>query len=83
MSRAWRIASAAAAFAEYVIWDGKRISERKRNSRMARGKRFVIVGAGFAGTEAARKLARLLPTEGRGEAEIILTSATISCLPPC
>lgn len=61
--RTWRIAAALIGFAAYVIWDGKRISERKRNSRIARGKRFAIVGAGFAGVEAAKELARQLPDE--------------------
>jgi NADH:ubiquinone reductase (H+-translocating) len=72
MIRAWRLAAAVAGLAGYVLWDGKKMSNRKRNSRMARGKRFVIVGAGFGGTEAARELARQLPAEGRGEAEIVL-----------
>lgn len=71
--RTWRIAAAVVGFAVYVIWDGRRISTRKRNSRIAKGKRFVVVGAGFAGVEAANELARQLPESGSGgDAEIVL-----------
>jgi len=45
---------------------------RKRNSGVARGKRIVILGGGFAGVEAGRELARLLPDENNGE--IVLVS---------
>ncbi len=67
-----RFAVAVVAFAAYVVLDGKKISERKRNARLARKKRFVIVGAGFAGVEAASELARELPAAGSEDAEIIL-----------
>lgn len=70
--RTWRIAAAIFGAAAYVIWDGKRISERKRNSRIAKGKRFVVVGAGFAGVEAASELARQLAGDERDSAEILL-----------
>ncbi len=70
--RLWKFATAAAIFAAYVIWDGKRISQRKRNSTLAKGKRFVIVGGGFAGIEAAAELARQLPHGEEGDAEVIL-----------
>ena len=71
MSSWWKIGSAAAIGFLYAVWDGRRISERKRNSRLARGKRFVIVGGGFAGTEAAAELTRLIP-DANDNAEIIL-----------
>ena len=45
---------------------------RKRNAGLAKGKRIVILGSGFAGVEAARELARLLPDENNGE--IVLVS---------
>lgn len=45
---------------------------KRRNAGVAKGKRIVILGAGFAGVEAARELARLLPDESNGE--IVLVS---------
>lgn len=44
----------------------------RRNAGIAKGKRIVILGSGFAGVEAARELARLLPDENNGE--IVLVS---------
>lgn len=68
MSKWWKVGAAVAGGFAYSIWDGHKISERKCNSRLARNQRFVIVGGGFAGTEAARELAKLIPDGG----EIIL-----------
>jgi len=45
---------------------------KRRNAGVARGRRIVILGGGFAGVEAARELARLLPAEDNGE--IVLVS---------
>ena len=44
----------------------------KRNAGVAKGKRIVILGGGFAGVEAGKELARLLPDEDNGE--IVLVS---------
>jgi NADH dehydrogenase len=44
----------------------------KRNAGVAKDKRIVILGSGFAGVEAARELARLLPDKDNGE--IVLVS---------
>ncbi|MFL6463360.1 MAG: NAD(P)/FAD-dependent oxidoreductase [Bryobacteraceae bacterium] len=45
---------------------------KKRNAGVAKGRRIVILGAGFAGVEAGKELARLLPDESNGE--IVLVS---------
>lgn len=68
MGKLWKIGAAVAGAFAYTIWDGHKISERKYNSRLARNQRFVIVGGGFAGTETARALDKLIPEAG----EIIL-----------
>lgn len=48
-------------------WDLiKRITIR-HNRGIAKGKRFVILGGGFAGVEASRELERLLPEPDNGE----------------
>lgn len=39
----------------------------QENAGVAKGKRILILGGGFAGTGAARELARLLPDAGNGE----------------
>lgn len=72
MGNWWKVGAAVVAAAAYVIWDGRRVSARRRNAQLARGKRFVIVGGGFAGVEAARELVRLLPETGSDDAEVIL-----------
>ena len=51
----------------------KRISTR-HNRGIAKGKRFVILGGGFAGIEATRELERLLPGSDNGE--IVLVNQT-------
>ena len=57
-----------------VGWDLiKRISTR-HNRGIAKGKRFVILGGGFAGVEASRELERLLPEPDNGE--IVLVNQT-------
>ncbi len=55
-------------------WDlMKRIATR-HNWGIAKGKRFVILGGGFAGVEASRELERLLPGSDNGE--IVLVNQT-------
>lgn len=44
---------------------------RKRNAGVAKGKRIVVLGAGFAGVEAVKELARQLPAEDNGEIVIV------------
>lgn len=52
-------------------WDLiKRLSTR-HNRGIAKGKRFVIVGGGFAGVEASRELERLLPEPDNGEVVLV------------
>ncbi len=52
-------------------WDlMKRISTR-HNRGIAKGKRFVILGGGFAGVEASRELERLLPGLDNGEIVLV------------
>ncbi len=55
-----KILLAAAAGFVYTLWNGRTLSVRKRNSALARGKKFVVIGGGFAGVEAARELAHQL-----------------------
>ncbi len=58
-------------FVACVCWDlSKRISVRK-NRGIAKGKRFLVVGGGFAGVEAARGLERLLPGEDNGKLTLV------------
>jgi NADH dehydrogenase len=45
--------------------------ERLTNRNVARGKRILIVGAGFGGMSVARELARLLPDRANGEIVLI------------
>ena len=71
MSKKWAIGAACTGALAYAMWDGKKVSERKNNSRLTKGKRFVIVGGGFAGTGAATELASLLEP-GESDPEIIL-----------
>jgi NADH dehydrogenase len=61
MSKWWKVVAAVAGGFAYSLWDGHKISARKYNSRLARNQRFVVLGGGFAGTEAARQLAKLIP----------------------
>ena len=59
------------AFVGCLVWDvGKRISTR-HNRGIARGKRFLILGGGFAGVEAGRELERLLPGDDNGEITLV------------
>ncbi len=61
MSKWWKIGAAVAGAVAYTIWDGRKLSLRKRNSELTRGKKFVVVGGGFAGSEAAAELAKEIP----------------------
>ena len=60
MPKLWKIGLTVTVGFAYALWNGQQVSRRKRNSKLASGKRFVIVGAGFAGSEAAQELSRLL-----------------------
>ena len=55
-------------------WDLFRRLSTRNNRGIAKGKRIVILGGGFAGVEAARGLERLLPEPDNGE--IVLVNNT-------
>lgn len=71
MGKALGIGLGATALLAVSIWDGRQRLQKKRNAGAAKGKRFVIVGGGFGGVEAASELARSLPNAGK-DCEIIL-----------
>lgn len=48
-----------------------RIEEQEKNRDIAKGKRFLILGAGFGGLGVAQELARLLPEGGNGEITLV------------
>ena len=60
MHNLWKIGIATAGAFVYTLLDGRKLSTRRRNSALARGKRFVVVGGGFAGVEAAAELVKQL-----------------------
>lgn len=62
-------AGAAAAYAGWKLI--KRARLERLNKDLPRGTRIVIVGAGFAGTNAARELAKLLPRPEHGEITLV------------
>ena len=52
----------------YAGWRmGQRVRIAVKNQRLTRGKRIVILGAGFGGRKAALELARQLPDPADGE----------------
>ncbi|MBV8864961.1 MAG: FAD-dependent oxidoreductase [Acidobacteriaceae bacterium] len=55
-------------------WDLIKRTSTRHNRGIAKGKRFIILGAGFAGVEACRELERLLPGSDNGE--IVLVNDT-------
>jgi NADH dehydrogenase len=56
----------------YATWATlRRLEERTVNAGLAKGKRFIILGGGFAGAAVAQELARLLPGQGNGEILLI------------
>jgi NADH dehydrogenase len=69
----WRLAllaaGAAAACAGWKLI--KRARLERLNKDLPRGTRILIVGAGFAGTNAARELAKLLPRPEHGEITLV------------
>jgi NADH dehydrogenase len=69
----WKLALlAAGAAAAYAGWKLIRRARLERlNKDLPRGNRILIVGAGFAGTNAARELARLLPRPEHGEITLV------------
>lgn len=63
---------AAGAAAAYAGWKLIRRAQLERLNRdLPRGSRILIVGAGFAGTNAARELARLLPRPEHAEITLV------------
>src|SRR5690348_9221498 len=63
----WKIACAGAIAGVFAGW---RVLRNKKVAQAA-GKRFVIVGAGFGGFDAAHELARQLPDPNSGEIVLI------------
>ncbi len=60
-----------AAAGTYGAWlAANRIATGRRNARLPRGRRILILGAGFGGATVAGRLAELLP--GERDAEILL-----------
>ena len=57
-----------------LAWDLFQRLSIRNNRGIAKGKRVVILGGGFAGAEAARELERLLPEPDNGE--IVLVNKT-------
>ena len=56
----------------YTIWSTlRRMEERTANAALGRGKRFLILGGGFAGAAVAQELARLLPGTDNGQISLI------------
>ena len=56
----------------YAIWATlRRFEERAANVNLAKGKRFLILGGGFAGAAVAQELARLLPAQDNGEIVLV------------
>ncbi len=49
----------------------RRLEEKSANAALGKGKRFLILGGGFAGVAAATKLAQLLPGNDNGEILLI------------
>ncbi len=67
--------TALAAAAVYGTWAVlRRAEEREQNASVAQGKRFLVLGSGFAGTAVAEELARLLPGADNGEILLIDTN---------
>ncbi len=61
-----------ALLASYGAWTVlRRAEEREQNRGIAEGKRFVVLGTGFAGAGVAQELARLLPDASNGEILLI------------
>ncbi len=52
-------------------WDLVQRIATRHNRGIAKGKRFVILGGGFAGVEASRELERLLPGKDNGEIVLV------------
>lgn len=69
----WKfVLCAAGAAAAYAGWKLIRRARLERlNKDLPRGGRILIVGAGFAGTNAARELAKLLPRPEHGEITLV------------
>ncbi len=58
--------------AVYGAWTVLRHAERReQNADLGKGKRFLVLGSGFAGSSAAQELARLLPEADNGEITLI------------
>lgn len=58
--------------AVYATWATlRRLEEKTANAALGKGKRFIILGGGFAGVAAAKVLGRLLPGDDNGEILLI------------
>lgn len=58
--------------AVYATWATlRRLEEKTANAALGKGKRFIILGGGFAGVAAAKDLGRLLPGDDNGEILLI------------
>ena len=56
----------------YTVWSAlRRLEQRSANAALGRGKRFLILGGGFAGAAVAGELARLLPGADNGEITLV------------
>jgi NADH dehydrogenase len=67
----WKTASVGAIAGICAGWRVLKTRQTARNAKFAAGKRFVILGAGFGGFEAARELARQLPDLKNGEIVLV------------
>lgn len=64
--------AAAGLLSLYTIWSAlRRLEQRSVNATLGRGKRFLILGGGFAGAAVAGELARLLPGADNGEITLV------------
>ncbi len=61
--------AAAAVYGAWLVL--RRTEQREQNKSLGDGKRFLVLGSGFAGTAVAQELARLLPDAGNGEILLI------------
>ena len=73
--------TAASIVAAYGVRRAIQYATARGNRGVASGKRIVILGAGFAGREAAAELAKLLPDPGNGEITLVDSRPTLLFTP--